>query len=136
MKKLMLAGLILASGQMAVAVNWVLVEDSPNYIFYVDTDSVQVGRFSNGNKFYTFWTRVDNKNPQADDGIYSAKALDHIDCLARKSTHSMVIGYNAYGRVIGQDNNYVSINSSATWKYIVPGSIGQAKIDFLCSRVK
>lgn len=136
MKKLVLASLFLAVSQMTMAVNWVLVENNHNYAIYIDTDSVRVGNFVNGHKFYNFWTRVENKNPQADGGIYSAKAFDYMDCLNGKSTHSTVIGYDAYGRVIGQDNNYVSTTSSTNWKIIVPGSVGQAKMEFLCSRVR
>lgn len=59
MKKLILAGLILASSQMVMAVNWVdtgVINQINGSRSYIDVDSVKIHRFDGSNKKYiTFW---------------------------------------------------------------------------------
>lgn len=92
MKKLILAGLILASGQMAMAANWVPTGVSSNInkeTIEIDFDSISAYYFNSYDKssyYVTAWIKMNYPTAQKlkDGKLYrQTKELWYVDCLGK-----------------------------------------------------
>lgn len=94
MKKFILAGLLLASGQMALAANWMSTGVSSNgkETYEVDYDSISAYHFNSYDKnsyYVTAWVKLDYPTAQKlkDGRLYrQAKGLLYVDCLGKRVT--------------------------------------------------
>lgn len=142
MKKLVLASVILASGQMAMAANWVNTGVSSkidNEINYIDFDSVSGYYFNNYDKtnyYVTAWIKTDYPTAQKlkDGRSYrQMKKLWYVDCLAEKITTGDVAVYSSNGNLVwSNQNSYISTYSSSNWDRVIPDTVGDGLAKFIC----
>lgn len=136
MKKLILAGLILASNQMAVGANWVYLGSNSEQSVYLDVDSLRVNKFSNGGNYLSVWSKQDFKMAQKSamgKAYYQTKALIYFDCKQRKQNVSDVIFYDRFNNLVDNGYNYVSFDSSYNWQNVAPETIGSAEMSMACA---
>lgn len=143
MKKFILASLILASSQVAMAANWVnsyasSIEDKETT--YIDFDSIQGYYFNNYDKtnyYVTAWVKsiFNSDKILVNHGGKYRKRVDlwYIDCINKKATQSDMIFYNNSGKLIFNGSMPVDTYSSSHWNKIVPGSIGEQLAKEICS---
>lgn len=60
------------------------------------------------------------------------KAFWYYDCQAKKSKFES-LHYYFNGQSIDSLNKTVSTHSSASWDRVVPDSVGETKLDFVCN---
>lgn len=141
MKKFILASLLLASGQMALAANWVSTGISSDVLketIEVDYDSISAYRFDSYDKdsyYVTAWVKTDHPTAQKlNDGklFRQAKYLWYVDCLGKKTTWGDGVFYDSNGKVVDSGRNYVNTHSSSNWDRVVPDTIGDSLSKFIC----
>ncbi|ARB66872.1 hypothetical protein D6D94_05850 [Moraxella catarrhalis] len=140
MKKFILASLLLASGQMALAANWMSTGVSSNgkETHEVDYDSISAYRFDSYDKnsyYVTAWVKTDYPTAQKlnDGKLYrQAKYLLYVDCLGKKTTWGDGVFYDSNGKVVDSGRNYVNTHSSSNWDRVVPDTIGEDVSKFIC----
>lgn len=138
MKKLVLASLILASSQMAVAVNWV---ENPSNVgngtMFIDIDSIKKHYFPNNKGFYlTAWIR--NVSPivkYVDGKPYNIKHIFmYIDCNNEKSSFEEIVGYyNNNINPVAHERYNVIKHSSDSWSRFPPTTLGAEEIKAVCN---
>lgn len=142
MKKLMLAGLILASSQMAVAVNWVstgVSSDVHKETNQVDYDSISAYHFNSYDKdsyYVTAWVKTDYPTAQKlnNGKLYrQVKGLWYVDCLGKRMTWGDTVYYASNGNLVDSyQNSYINTYSSSNWNRAIPDSIGETVSKFIC----
>lgn len=137
MKKLMLASLIFASSQMAIAANWVNVgisSKADNETTYIDLDTFGSVTINN-NIYVSAWIKQDYPRIQKlpDGRVFSSEVtLNYFDCNHRKSI--IVEQYRYYnGAAIWSAKTHKSLSSSRNWNSAIPNSIGGALLDEVCT---
>ncbi len=140
MKKLMLASVILASGQMTMAANWVLSSSNViNQTVYIDFDSIKGHYFDNGSKskyYVTAWQRkLYHKNQRGSDGSYYNldQALWYIDCIDKKWQIGDVAYYKDSNVVWSGKDSYFSTYSSSNWNEAIPDTVAEQMIKEVCA---
>lgn len=141
MKKLMLASLILASSQMAMAVNWVPLQYANVYKdnYYIDFDSVRGNYFNihdKSNFYVTAWTKtVYSEYLTFPNGKQYNRlvALEYIDCIRDRATISEIHRYSISGNSVGSTKTDINIQSSDSWDKIIPDTAGYALAKEICS---
>ena len=137
MKKLLAVALATVMTPQALAVNWVLVSKTfDGDKFYIDLDSIQADTLVNGTPVMTAWRQTEYK--QARDGggkkIWTGKYFHHFDCRARKLDMEYYATYDKQGGVVYSGNiSSFSRYSSANWDRAVPGTTGEALLNFVCA---
>lgn len=110
MKKFILAGLLLASGQMALAANWVSTGISSDVLketIEVDYDSISAYHFNSYDKdsyYVTAWVKTDFPTAQelsTGKLFRQAKSLWYVDCLGKRVTWGDTVYYGSNGDVVG-----------------------------------
>lgn len=142
MKKFILASLLLASGQMALAANWVstgISSKSDKETIEVDYDSISAYRFDGYGQsqyYVTAWVKADYPTAQKlkDGRLYrQAKGLLYVDCLGKRVTWGDTVFYGSNGDVVGSiKKSYVNTYSSSNWNRMVPDTIGEDVSKFIC----
>ncbi|EGE22147.1 hypothetical protein C0134_05425 [Moraxella catarrhalis] len=140
MKKFILAGLLLASGQMALGANWMSTGVSSNgkETYEVDYDSISAYHFNSYDKnsyYVTAWVKLDYPTAQKlkDGRLYrQAKGLLYVDCLGKRVTWGDTVFYDSKGNVVDSGRNYVNTYSSSNWNRMVPDTIGEDVSKFIC----
>lgn len=142
MKKLILASLILASGQMAMAANWVNTGVSGKgykETNRVDFDSISAHYFNSYDKssyYVTAWIKTEYPTAQKlkDGRLYrERRELWYVDCLAEKITTGDVAVYSSNGNLIASEQNiYVNTYSSSNWDRVIPDTVGDGLAKFIC----
>lgn len=139
MKKLMLASLILASSQMARAVNWVdtgVINQVNGSRSFVDVDSVKVYKFSQSKgKYITFWHKKIYPNMQFWNGksYIDVTKFMYYDCQNRKYNFDDLIHFDVNGIPSHQAKAFVGIGSSNTWYNSPPNSVGDLELTQICN---
>lgn len=129
--------LLLTLASTAHAANWVHVStDINDNKRYIDTDSIQTHRFSGGGDYKTFWNKWEYSNTQKQDyppykSYNEVKAFEYYDCTAKRMEVESV-HYYLNGQPVSSSSDYVPTSSSATWDRVVPDSVGEGKLDFVC----
>lgn len=142
MKKLILAGLILASSQMAMAANWVPTGVNSNInkeTIEIDFDSISAYYFNSYDKssyYVTAWIKINYPTDQKlkDGKLYrQTKELSYVDCLGKRITRGDVAVYTSNGNLVWSDqNSYVSTYSSSNWDRVIPDTVGDGLAKFIC----
>lgn len=118
MKKFILAGLLLASGQMALAANWVSTGISSDVLketIEVDYDSISAYHFNSYDKdsyYVTAWVKTDFPTAQelsTGKLFRQAKSLWYVDCLGKRVTWGDTVYYGSNGDVVGSIKKVMSI---------------------------
>lgn len=122
----------------AHAANWVHVATSgrSDAKIYIDTDSIQTHRFSGGGNYKTAWAKWEYANTQKQDyppykSYNKSKGFWYYDCNAKRSELESAHFY-LNGQSVYSGNWYVPTSSSATWDRVVPDSVNEGKLDFVC----
>ena len=133
MKKIILMTLLLASSQMAMAVNWFENPSNPQnpQKLFIDLDSVQKHQFSNSRDYYiTAWVKVIHPNNRvASNGqVYNTLTIfSYFDCKNRKMTDEELIGYYDSNRnAVSYEKYNINKHSSANWTNVAPNTMGEA----------
>lgn len=141
MKKLILASLILASSQMAMAVNWINAYSSSaegNETTYIDFDSIQGYHFNNYDKtnyYVTSWVKKVYPTAQKlnNGKLYrEEKSYWYVDCLNKKIILEESIYYTSTGKFVGNQKDYISKYSSDNWHRVAPDSVGHTISNVIC----
>lgn len=141
MKKFILAGLLLASGQMALAAFWIPTGASSDVykeIIGVDYDSISAYHFNSYDKdsyYVTAWVKTDYPTAQKlnNGKLYlQVKGLWYVDCLGKRVTWGDTVYYGSNGNVVASERNYVNTHSSSNWNRVIPDTIGEAVSEFIC----
>lgn len=142
MKKLILASVILASSQMAMAANWVPTGVSSNIdkeTIEIDFDSISAYYFNSYDKssyYVTAWIKMNYPTAQKlkDGKLYrQTKELWYVDCLGKRITWGDMAGYTSNGNLVWSDqNSYVSTYSSSNWNRVIPDTVGDGLAKFIC----
>ena len=137
MKKLILIGVLLASSQIAMAVNWVdigLSSKKDNEKTYIDLDTFGAVNI-NQNIYVSAWVKQVYPSVQrlTDGRIFSSEVtLNYFDCINRKS---LIVEQYRYhnGAAIWFAKTQQTLFSSQTWDNAIPNSIGGALLDEVCT---
>lgn len=120
------------------AANWVYVgTDSSSNKFYIDTDSIDTHRFTAGGNYKTAWEKLEFATPKRQDySPYQSynESIDfwYYDCQAKKL--DIEISHDYFnGQPIDSSKYTVSTHSSASWHRVVPDTVSEAKLDFVCN---
>lgn len=143
MKKFILAGLLLASGQMALAANWVSTGISSDVLketIEVDYDSISAYHFNSYDKdsyYVTAWVKTDFPTAQelsTGKLFRQAKSLWYVDCLGKRVTWGDTVYYGSNGDVVGSiKKSYVNTHSSSNWwDRVRADTIGEDVSEFIC----
>lgn len=142
MKKFILASLLLASGQMALAANWVstgISSDVRKETIEVDYDSISAYHFNSYDKdsyYVTAWVKKDFPTAQklSTGKLYrQEKVLWYVDCLGKRVTWwGDTVYYGSNGNVVDSGRNYVNTHSSSNWDRVVPDTVGEYVSEFIC----
>lgn len=135
MKKLLAVALATVITQQAVAVNWVQIDDNSAAKVYIDFDSIQADRLTNGTPVMTAWAQTEYKQAQDVGGkkYWSTKSFGYFDCRARKWDVEFIANYDKQGRVVWSGNiPSFSRYSSANWQRVVPGTTSETILNTVC----
>lgn len=141
MKKFILASLILASSQMAVAVYWINAyagSAEHKETTYIDLDSIQGFYFNSYDKngyYVTAWVKKVYPTAQKlnNGKLYrEEKSYWYVDCLNHKFTVEEAIYHTSKGKFVGSQKDYISKYSSDNWSRIVPDSVGHTISNAIC----
>lgn len=140
MKKLMLAGLILASSQYALSATWVPSQSNTlGSVVHIDFDSIKGHYFDNGSRsqyYVTAWQRkIYDANQRISNGMLynSDKALWYIDCINKKWQIGDVVYYKNSNAVWSGKDSYFSTHSSDNWNKEIPDTVAEQMIKEVCS---
>lgn len=142
MKKLILVSLLLASSQMAMAVNWIdtgVINQVNGSRSFVDVDSVKVYNFGETKqKYITFWHKKIYPNTQIWNGKYyiDITKFMYFDCQNKKFNFDFLGHYDANGNLNHQERAFVDTSSSNTWYNSPPNSVGDLEINQVCNYFK
>ena len=124
-KMLCLAVFALGLATPAVAADWVLVSIDSNeaYAIFGDADSRTDNRA-------WFETRYAKPQKIGDGKSYNTmKMLVEMDCRGKRLRNLTVTAYSKSGNSIDSDTP-----SYAEWRYVIPGTVGEAQYEFVCNR--
>ena len=122
-KMLCLAVFALGLATPAVAADWVLVSIDSDITIFGDADSRTDNRA---------WFEVRYAKPQkiGDGKFYNTmKMLVEMDCRGKRLRNLTATVYSKSGNSIGSETP-----SYAEWRYVIPGTIGEAQYKFVCNR--
>lgn len=123
-KMLCLAVFALGLATPAVAADWVLVDfDNDNNTTFGDADSRTDDRA---------WFEIRYAKPKNfGDGKFfnTIRVLEEMDCSGKRRRTLTVTWYSKSGNSIG---SYTP--SYAEWRYVIPGTRGEAHYKFVCNR--
>lgn len=124
-KMLCLAVFALGLATPAVAEDWVLLGiNSNNTTIFGDADS----RTDNSAWFETRY--AEPKKMISNGKFYNtAKALEEMDCRGKLYRVLTLTAYSKSGNSIVSDTP-----SYAKWDYVMPGTVGEARYEFVCNR--
>lgn len=165
MKKLILASILLASSQVAMAVNWVYIGQNNRSFLgtnqnremvygtshsYIDKDSVLIKKIPNGSPYISVW--INTRYPKPFLGIqgyemeaYQFKSLIYFDCNNRSVATGYMSAYDKNGHLITPNSlDFIVRNNNLLksdfvpndWKKVVPDTITERKLNTVCSWVK
>lgn len=123
-KMLCLAVFALGLATPAVAADWVLVSIVNNNVtIFGDADSRTDDRA-------WFETRLAKPQKIGDGKFFNTtKALEEMDCSGKRRRILTITAYSKSGKSIDSDTP-----SYAEWRYVVPGTVGEAQYKFVCNR--
>ena len=143
MKKLVLASLILASGQMALGANWVStgvssdVHKETNQVDYDSISAYHFNSYDNSQYYVTAWLKKDYPTAQklGNGRLYrQIKGLMYVDCLGKRMTVGDVAVYTSNGNLVwSNQNSYVSTYSSSNWDKVIPDTVGDGLSKAICN---
>lgn len=123
-KMLCLAVFALGLATPAVAADWVLVDfDNDNNTTFGDADSRTDNRA---------WFEIRYAEPRkyGDGKFFNViKGLVEIDCSGKRLRTLTATMYSKSGNSIGSETP-----SYAEWRYVIPGTVGEAQYEFVCNR--
>ena len=122
-KMLCLAVFALGLATPAVAADWVLLGTGNGSAMFGDADSRTDNRA---------WFEVRFAKPQkhSNGEFYNTgKALEEMDCGGKRRRMLTITAYSKSGNPIGSETP-----SYAEWRYVIPGSVGEAQYKFVCNR--
>lgn len=119
--------------QQAHATNWVPVSMDDKSIYYIDNDSIKTNRFTNGGTYVSAWGKLQFHHEQK--GYTHILSLDNFDCQKQKHSISYMAAYNQ-DKPIHSFNTEISVQSSSTWKHVIPDTHGYTYLNHVCSLAK
>ena len=121
---LCLAVFALGLATPAVAADWLLVSiGSSDNVIYGDADSRTDNRA---------WFEIRYAEPRKyGDGKFfnTTKSLEEMDCSGKRLRTLTATMYSKSGNSIGSETP-----SYAEWRYVIPGTVGEAQYEFVCNR--
>lgn len=122
----------------AQAADWRFIPStsSNNETHYVDYDSLKRHSFKGGGRYYTAWTKTTYPSAQKspNGNLYQElTAFQYFDCSNQKSNDDAVHFYTSTGQLVDSGTWTISTTSSANWKRIVPDTVGETRLDSVCS---
>ena len=124
-KMLCLAVFALGLATPAVAADWVLlgINNDNTYTIFGDADSRTDDRA-------WFETRFAKPQKIGDGKFFNTiRALEEMDCSGKRRRTLTGTLYSKSGNSIGSETP-----SYAEWRYVVPGTLGEAQYKFVCNR--
>lgn len=124
-KMLCLAVFALGLATPAVAADWVLVDIDNDKVMFGDADSRTDDRA---------WFETMYAKPQkiSDGKFYNTmKTLREMDCSGKRNRILTVTAYSKSGNSI---SSYTPSYADAEWRYVIPGTLGEAQYKFVCNR--
>lgn len=124
-KMLCLAVFALGLAMPAVAADWVLVDIDNDKVMFGDADSRTDDRA---------WFETMYAKPQkiSDGKFYNTmKTLREMDCSGKRNRILTVTAYSKSGNSI---SSYTPSYADAEWRYVIPGTLGEAQYKFVCNR--
>lgn len=121
----------------AQAADWrYITTSSNNMTIHVDYDSLKRHSFTSGGRYYTAWAKT--TYPSAQKSYYGKlyrelKSFEYFDCSNQKLNFDAEYYYTSTGQLVDSATLPVSTTSSATWQRTIPDSIGETKLDSVCS---
>jgi hypothetical protein len=92
-----------------------------------DQISIDVSSIRDDRGIRTAWLRTVYRGPNRHGGLYDVARFD-FDCPAREMALRSVVTYGARGRVLS------SVHTSyLSWRPVVPDSVGEGQLAFVCS---
>ena len=122
---LCLAVFALGLATPAVAADWVLVDIDNDKVMFGDADSRTDDRA---------WFETMYAKPQkiSDGKFYNTmKTLREMDCSGKRNRILTVTAYSKSGNSI---SSYTPSYADAEWRYVIPGTLGEAQYKFVCNR--
>lgn len=109
------------------AAPWHIVSVLDEQILLIDSGSIRENGQHFDVWFMSFYFDLDDR------GLDHSIFMERVSCLDRKSAIVAGVGY-------GKDNKSIfSLNLEANeikWKYVIPGSVGEAQLDTVCGKRK
>lgn len=166
MKKLILASLILASSQMAMAANWVYIgQDIKTLIdikqngeivygtsdVYIDKDSIMFKAMPDGRPYISVWGKTIYKEPfvarigKSVYHVYQFKSISYYDCKNKTWDSGYIGAYDKDGNIIPDNNLTFTIMNTKrlkdnfipnNWLRIIPDTQLERTFNSVCSWVK
>lgn len=129
MKKLAVLAIAGLMSVTAIAADWILVTTDDETVYYIDTDSI-----SSSGKYKTAFHRSDYYPPQSPTPFITIDqviGLYRYDCKSNPKKFQVLsaVAYNNYAVVDSAD-----YNENAKWYVVYPGTVGDTKAHFVCSR--
>lgn len=121
----------------AQAADWrYILTASDNKTIHVDYDSLKWHSFTSGGRYYTAWTKTTYPSAQKTSGgkLYrETKDFQYFDCSNQKWDFDAIYYYTSTGQPVDSATWTVSTTSSATWQRVIPDTVGETKLDSVCS---
>ena len=117
--------LLFSSASVSANSNWVVVDETNEIVFSIDTKSMQKSGDS-----ITFWTRRNYATRQKDSSLSTRDQLT-INCRTRDRTFRLMQsfdGNNNTGKILN------TFESDGKWQPIAPDSIMWSYYEFVCKK--
>jgi|GEM_PF-1377064 len=129
---------LLSTQAFAFSSNWVLIAETNKQEMYIDKDSIE----AESPRFKKAWEKTKYEDGFVDDTtsdvIRISETFDLYDCEAKKISNLKIIDYDDDGNLMHHFDfigNYYRNHPKQRWDEVVPGSIGEDILNFVCNNV-
>lgn len=163
MKKLILASILLASSQVAMAVNWVYIGQNNKTVLnikqngevtygisdvYIDKDSILIKKTADGRPYISAWENTRYRTPFIATGqnIYQFKQIIYFDCNNKNWDSGYISAYDMNENTIIHNNNWDFIINNTkklddnfipnNWRRVIPDTQMEKTFNTICSWIK
>lgn len=112
-----------ATETRAVRTGWTLVAEGDDIKYYMD-----INRLGRVGAYRTGWDKADHSQ-NAEVSYHEELQLTYFDCSSRRTALKRYVEYDQSGKVTGSGEFTAA---RLKWYSVVPGSVGEAKLDFAC----